>query len=331
MIALFILNDNTFLTFPQKGFPIMINRDFISRYRTLPAASCDEDLPASVYPWLPASGGESGLAVICPLHNHPEAEILLVRRGTWYYRTGADMRFCAAGPGDLVFFSPYELHESAMQNTPDGVSTLCICFDPVLLSHPMSGELRTAAEGLSDQTLRIDRRIPADAPDNPALRASFLSMQQALDDPEHCRETAFLGSLYTMFGLLWENSRLHDEKQQNEAVAEWEQQFIRDVVAYTDQHYTEELHTAVLAQLLNYNEAYFCRTFRRLFQMRFSEYVNFLRISRAKVFLKTKSVTETAIACGYSNLSYFSSVFRKHTGMTPAYYRQLHAKDAKSL
>ncbi|MCQ2433238.1 MAG: helix-turn-helix transcriptional regulator, partial [Clostridia bacterium] len=107
-----------------------------------------------------------------------------------------------------------------------------------------------------------------------------------------------------------------------DAVKEREQTFIRAVVAYTDRRFMEDLHTADTARELGYSEAYFCRLFRELFRMRYADYLCNQRITYAKVLLQSKTVTETALACGFSSISYFSSVFRRLTGMTPTEYQK---------
>lgn len=57
--------------------------------------------------------------------------------------------------------------------------------------------------------------------------------------------------------------------------------------------------------------------------MRFNDYVNMVRVNRAKFMLQSyrMSVKEIAATCGYSDAAYFCRVFRKVTGLTPMQYR----------
>ena len=48
-------------------------------------------------------------------------------------------------------------------------------------------------------------------------------------------------------------------------------------------------------------------------------------MNKAKQLLVTNSVTETAIIMGYSNISHFSSAFRKQFGVLPKEVRQQNA------
>jgi AraC-like DNA-binding protein len=52
----------------------------------------------------------------------------------------------------------------------------------------------------------------------------------------------------------------------------------------------------------------------------FSEYINFVRISKAEKMLRKtdKTVLEVALDTGFSSVSYFNSIFRKYRGCTPS-------------
>lgn len=54
-----------------------------------------------------------------------------------------------------------------------------------------------------------------------------------------------------------------------------------------------------------------------------SEYILMARLAKAKKLLSTTSmpVGEVALSCGIEDVSYFSTLFRKHTGLTPSAFR----------
>ena len=60
-----------------------LNNDYISRYRSVPAASYTEELSDHVIPYLPCCDGQDGLYLSTPMHYHPETEIIFVERGEW--------------------------------------------------------------------------------------------------------------------------------------------------------------------------------------------------------------------------------------------------------
>lgn len=59
-----------------------------------------------------------------------------------------------------------------------------------------------------------------------------------------------------------------------------------------------------------------------------NDYLQRLRVERAKSALATtpQSVTDIALGCGFSSSQYFSTVFRKYTGSTPSEFRLRKAK-----
>ena len=65
------------------------------------------------------------------------------------------------------------------------------------------------------------------------------------------------------------------------------------------------------------------RLFRHEGQMRFHDYLNSLRMSRAKFMLRNYNLTlkEVAVSCGYTDIAYFCRVFKNSTSGTPTEYR----------
>ena len=63
--------------------------------------------------------------------------------------------------------------------------------------------------------------------------------------------------------------------------------------------------------------------FRRVFHMCYGDYCRRIRIAKVRPLLETMSVTDAAIACGFTHMSLFSKTFRRCTGMTPTEYKSL--------
>lgn len=92
---------------------------------------------------------------------------------------------------------------------------------------------------------------------------------------------------------------------------------------YLEKHYTEHsLTVAQLAGISGYSEAYFRRLFFKRFGVTPSERIDYLRIERAKRLLESREHTMTEIAehIGIADPKYFSTWFRKHTGISPRDY-----------
>lgn len=72
------------------------------------------------------------------------------------------------------------------------------------------------------------------------------------------------------------------------------------------------------------NTSYFCRLFKKVLGCNFSEFLIKRKLSRASSLLHTTdmSIMEITLFCGYTRQSYFASMFKKYTGMTPLEYRK---------
>lgn len=98
---------------------------------------------------------------------------------------------------------------------------------------------------------------------------------------------------------------------------------ISRVLEYMNVHYSEDLKLSDIARHVALNETYLSHLFKRSTSYSITEYLNIIRINKAKECLKDKSVNVYRVAeqVGYANESYFSKVFKQYTGMTPKEYK----------
>lgn len=77
-----------------------------------------------------------------------------------------------------------------------------------------------------------------------------------------------------------------------------------------------------IADIHFYSEKHFSALFKKKTGVRFTEYINRLRIEYSLSLMdgSTPSVSAIALKCGFSDPLYFSKVFKKSTGMTPSEY-----------
>ncbi len=96
------------------------------------------------------------------------------------------------------------------------------------------------------------------------------------------------------------------------------------VVDYLNVHYKEEINLTELAEYVNKSSNYLSYAFKKEMGINYVEYLNNLRIEEAKKVLQStnKMAYEIAGDVGFSNYKYFSQVFKKVTGQTPAQYRK---------
>ena len=128
--------------------------------------------------------------------------------------------------------------------------------------------------------------------------------------------------------LLYELARLERgadriEPHTRGGLAAWQQ---RTVSTYIEEHLSEHISLATLAQLARLSPYHFCRAFKQSFGVPPHRYHTKLRIERAKSLLEKRplSVTEIGMSLGFSDTSSFTAAFRRATGLTPsAYHRSI--------
>jgi transcriptional regulator GlxA family with amidase domain len=91
----------------------------------------------------------------------------------------------------------------------------------------------------------------------------------------------------------------------------------------------ENYHTLIslsdLGNRVNVTREHLCRVFKQEMGQTIIQYLQNLRISRARIFLlqyPEKRVVEIAQMCGFENPSYFGKIFKEEVGMTPDHFRK---------
>jgi two-component system response regulator YesN len=93
---------------------------------------------------------------------------------------------------------------------------------------------------------------------------------------------------------------------------------------YINLHYTDhELSLHEVALHVNLSASHFSLVFSHEAGQTFKEYLTEVRINKAKELLRMTSLRSAEIAyqVGYNDPHYFSSVFKKHTGLSPMEFR----------
>jgi signal transduction histidine kinase/DNA-binding LacI/PurR family transcriptional regulator/AraC-like DNA-binding protein len=105
------------------------------------------------------------------------------------------------------------------------------------------------------------------------------------------------------------------------------QRIVRRAMAYIHRHFAEPFSRQDMARQLGLSERYLTRCFHKEMSITPVEYLNRYRLKEAKAMLRTgANVTETALAVGFSSVSYFTRLFEKEVGVSPGVYRHHQSK-----
>lgn len=95
------------------------------------------------------------------------------------------------------------------------------------------------------------------------------------------------------------------------------------LLAFVQHHFMDDITIRDIAEACACSVSTVCHLFKQHTGLSIKKYISFLRIKQAKKFLTTSDmpIGTVALMCGFSNINYFATAFKKHTGMTPTDYR----------
>ena len=98
---------------------------------------------------------------------------------------------------------------------------------------------------------------------------------------------------------------------------------LRRAESYIWKNYTKKISLDEIAAASGLSAPYFSTIFREEMGKTLFSYLNQLRIEKASGLLRDSvlSIREIAKTCGFEDQSWFSKIFKKHTGLSPGKYR----------
>jgi AraC family transcriptional regulator len=117
------------------------------------------------------------------------------------------------------------------------------------------------------------------------------------------------------------NGAVAAEQRVRGGLAGWQE---KRVGQFIEEHLSEDMSLATLADLVRLSPYHFVRAFKQSFGLPPHRYMSRLRMEQAKALLANPdmSVTQVGVNLGFSETSSFTTTFRKHTGLTPTAYRR---------
>lgn len=159
------------------------------------------------------------------------------------------------------------------------------------------------------------------------LECSAARMHELMDEAFYTiKSDKKYGNYYAsaqLYDMLLEYRKLADDrfpfinKAGSDAVAQ--------VLRFMEDNYQRPLKLSDLARNAQMSEQHLCRLFKKSMQTSPVDYLNKVRVNRAKELLSysQKSVAEISADTGFSDSSYFSVVFKRYEGISPAEYRKI--------
>ena len=107
------------------------------------------------------------------------------------------------------------------------------------------------------------------------------------------------------------------------------ERLVQKALSYIKENYTNpEMNFKEVADSVGLSTSYLSALMKKYGNINYNQYLNEVRIERAKRFLSTPDIKtyEIAFYVGFNSSQYFSSIFKKTVGMTPKEYREAHVR-----
>ena len=157
--------------------------------------------------------------------------------------------------------------------------------------------------------------------DDDKASALFRRMMDAYADREdRFYNAAFKSAVLDLLVYLCRHYSLPRSEELSQAPS---LEYVRRAMVYMKANFAQKLSSDDIAASAGLSKYHFEREFKRFTGCTPTHYLNTVRCEYARNLLESgrHSVKQTAFLCGFANNSYFSSVFRRYTGLLPSQVR----------
>lgn len=246
-------------------------------------------------------------------HYHPEYEIVFVRKGSGKLHIGEHLKNYEEG--ELVFIGPDLPHTGFGYGVIGEHEEIVVQLRKDFLGEefmqkPELQHIRElfgrAKQGLSFQGKA--RKIVA-AKLQKMLTLSHFERLVELLNIFHTLATA------TEFLVLNAPDKRFDFNHKDE-------DRINNVYKYVEQNYQQSIDIQAVADLANLTIPSFCRYFKKITHVTYTDFVNEYRINQAcRLLFENKSIADICFEVGFNNISHFNKTFKHLKGVSPRKYK----------
>jgi AraC-like DNA-binding protein len=197
---------------------------------------------------------------------------------------------------------------------------LCDTAVPVRLSDRLIGFLQTGqlfrkrpSEAQFERTARLMEKWGLEV-DRDTLRKVYFSGKVV--SPKQHESAVKLLTIFAQHLAILSNQVFIQQENAEPPV-------IKRAREYIHEHQAEELSLTQVARAVNMSTFYFCKMFKKVAGINFTDYVARVRIEKSKNLLLNPNlrVSEIAFEVGFQSLTHFNRVFKKLLGQSPTDYR----------
>lgn len=237
-------------------------------------------------------------SIISPLHWHNAIEFVFIISGSLQFNINNNSFLAKAG--ELVVINSSMVH-SFMPAEKDVDYYYLVANDDFFKSN-----------NLYSQSTHFETVI-----DSKEAKELFKKITDEYEKGDEYSNAAILSQLMSLFVYLARNHNTHTEGAP--LSEEKKLKIVRGVLLYLKEHFKEKLTIEEIAEKLHYSKSYLSHTFKEITGYSLINYINLLRCQNAtSLLLDGCSVSVAASEVGFSDISYFTRVFKKTLGILPS-------------
>lgn len=239
----------------------------------------------------------------CEPHWHPAPELILVLSGSFSIAVSQDTHQLAAG--EMLYINAEEVHSLEAHSTAS--SLLTVQFSPGLFNktHPVPRlEYRSMRSSLTPSDSHVYSAL--------ASLVAYLIQQAS--------PFSRIAAVYLLLDALEKagSPPLQSQIHARDVV------MIKECIEFINLHYEEDLTLGQLAEQAGVSYHHFSRTFKKVSNHNFKEYLTLIRTNKARQLLKDTHIpiTEISQICGFREHKHLIFAFNKYCSMTPTDFRK---------
>lgn len=239
--------------------------------------------------------------LILPRHDHASAIINLTLYGSFQQTVGNRPQECEAG--SLLIIPPGESHNNKYGQ--EGTHSLLIELSPPRLDH-----FRAFTDLFESPSHEKGGNL------SPTMRRIYDEFRRRARGFELVIE----GLILEMLGQTF--------RQNNPGNFSPPPRWLIEAQELIHQHFAEKISLCGVADAVEVHPSHLARTFRKYHRCSLGGYVRRLRIEYAakEILKRDSSLTNVALAAGFSDQSHLTREFQRQLQITPAVYKRLHSR-----
>lgn len=255
-----------------------------------------------------------------PLHGHEYSELVIVLGGRSDHRT--DVEDFPVGEGDVFVINRPHRHGFPH---PRRLQLCNLQFDPkVMFAGQRDLATMMGFHALFDleprwrQSVRFRQRLRLTRRQLEGVKAKLRHLEREFRGDSEGRATA-VRSLFLL--LVTDLARYYGEARQRQPTPVAR---LAGALAYARRHLSRPLRVETLARISGLSPSQFQRAFRKAYDTTPVRKINEFRIEEAREHLedRARDIATIARETGFASASFFSTQFKRFTGMTPREYRK---------